>query len=116
MRVKTSVPKLRRKRRLLKRVKGFYGRRSKSQKLALESRIRAEAFATKHRRRKKRQFRNLFILRINAACRQEGISYSRFMNGLKKANVALDRKALSELAIRDAAGFRELVELAKRAS
>lgn len=114
MRVKTAVPKLRRKRRLLKRVKGFRGARSKLLKAAKESRIRAEAYATRHRRMRKRDMRSLWIVRINAACRARGMSYSRFIDGLKKANVDLDRKILSDLAIRDAAAFEELVELARK--
>ncbi len=116
MRVKNAVAKLRRKRRLLKRVKGFRGARSKLVRVAKESRIRSEAYATRHRRLKKRQMRSLWILRINAACRAQGVSYSRFMNGLKKAKVDLDRKVLSDLAVRDAAAFSHLVELAKKAS
>ena len=115
MRVKTAVPKLRRKRRLLRRVKGFRGARGKLLKAAKESRIRAEAFATRHRRMRKRDMRSLWIVRINAACRARGMSYSRFIDGLKKANVDLDRKVLSDLAIRDAAAFEELVELARKA-
>ncbi len=116
MRVKNAVAKLRRKRRLLKRVKGFRGARSKLVRVAKESRIRSEAYATRHRRLKKRQMRSLWILRINAACRAQSVSYSRFMNGLKKAKVDLDRKVLSDLAVRDAAAFSHLVELAKKAS
>ena len=115
MRVKNSVPRLRRKRRLLKRVKGFRGARSKFLKTAKESRLRSEAFATRHRRLRKRQIRSLWIVRINAACRSRGISYSQFINGLKRANVELDRKILSDLAIRDASGFDSLVETAKKA-
>ena len=116
MRVKSSVSKLRRKRRLLKRVKGFRGSRSKLLKVAKESRIRAEAFATRHRRLRKRQMRRLWVLRINAACRARGLSYSAFINGLKKAEVELDRKVLSDLAVRDTAGFSTLIELARKAS
>jgi len=115
MRVKNAVPRLRRKRRLLKRVKGFRGARSKLLKTAKESRIRSEVYATQHRRLRKRQMRALWIVRINAACRSRGLSYSQFMNGLKKANVELDRKILSDIAIRDAAGFDQLVETAKQA-
>ena len=116
MRVKNAVPKLRRKRRLLRRVKGFRGGRSKLLKVAKESRIRAEAFATRHRRMRKRDMRSLWIIRINAACRQQGMSYSQFIGGLKKAQVELNRKSLSEIAIRDAAAFGQLVELARKAS
>lgn len=115
MRVKNSVPKLRRKRRLLKRVKGFRGARSKLLKVAKESRIRSEAFATKHRRARKRDMRSLWITRINAACRQRGLSYSQFIYGLKKSSVELDRKILSDIAVRDTGTFDQLVELAKKA-
>ena len=100
----------------MKRVKGFRGGRSKLYRVAKESRIRAEAFATRHRRQRKRDMRSLWIVRINAACRAQGLSYSQFMNGLKKSQVELDRKNLSELAIRDAEGFNKLVELARKAS
>ncbi len=116
MRVKNSVPKLRSKRRLMRKVKGARGGRSKLLKTAKETLIRAEAFATRHRRTKKRTMRSLWIVRINAACRNRGITYGRFIDGLKKSNVDLDRKALSELAIRDTAAFDQLVELAKKAS
>jgi large subunit ribosomal protein L20 len=115
MRVSSSVPKLRRKRRLMRRVKGFYGNRGNLLKLAKQSRIRSEVFATAHRRAKKRDLRRLWILRLNAALRPRGISYSRFIHGLKLSKVELDRKMLSELAIRDAAAFDRLVELAKKA-
>ena len=114
-RVTSAVPRLRRKRRLLKRVKGFRGARSKLLKVAKESRIRSEAFATRHRRLRKRQLRSLWIVRINAACRSRGISYSRFIDGLQKANVELDRKILSDLAVRDATVFDQLVDIAKKA-
>lgn len=115
MRVKNSVPKLRRKRRLMRRVKGFRGGRSKLLKIAKESRIRSEAFATRDRRVKKRTMRRLWIVRINAACRNRGISYSTFIDGLRKSKVDLDRKILSDLAIRDETAFDQLVELAKKA-
>ncbi|MBI4587017.1 MAG: 50S ribosomal protein L20 [Planctomycetes bacterium] len=115
MRVKSSVPKLRRKRRLLRKVKGYRAARGKLTRMAKQSQTRSEVYATKHRRRKKREIRRLWILRINAACRNRGISYSRFMNGLKKARIELDRKSLSELAIRDIQGFDQLVEAAKQA-
>ena len=116
MRVKSAVPRLRRRKRLLKRVKGFRGARGKLLRTARDSRIRSEAFATRHRRLRKRQMRGLWILRINAACRARGIAYGRFINGLKKASVELDRKILSDLAVRDAGSFDRLVELARKAS
>src|SRR6058998_1899441 len=115
MRVKSSVPKLRRKRRMLRKVKGYRASRGKLLRMAEQSQTRSEVYATKHRRRKKRELRRLWILRINAACRARGLSYSQFINGLKKAQVALDRKSLSELAIRDAQGFDRLIEMVKKA-
>ena len=78
--------------------------------------VDAEVFATKHRRLRKREMRRLWILRINAACRAKGLSYSQFMHGLKRANVELDRKVLSDIAVRDAEGFERLVELVKKAA
>jgi len=114
-RVKSAVGRLRRKKRLFKRVKGFRGGRSKLLRTAAQSLIRSEAFATAHRRLKKRTMRSLWILRINVACRERGMSYSQFIYGLKKANIELDRKILSDLAIRDEKGFQQLVELAKKA-
>lgn len=103
----------RRRKKVLDRAKGFYlGRKNFRQ--AVETVRRAMSFAFRDRRAKKRQFRALWILRINAACHLEGMSYSRFMNGLCKANVELDRKILAELAVQDPAAFRELVGVAKK--
>jgi len=99
----------------MRRVKGFEGNRSKLLRMAKESRMRAEAFATKHRRRKKGGMRRLWIIRINAACRGRGLSYSQLMNGLKRVGVALDRKVISDMAIRDVPGFERLVSLVKAA-
>ncbi len=116
MRVKNGVARLRKKRRLMRRVKGFEGHRSKLLRMAKETLIRAEAFATKHRRRKKGVMRRLWTVRINAACRDRGLSYSQFICGLKKAGVLLDRKVLSDMAIRDVSGFEHLVSMVKAAS
>jgi large subunit ribosomal protein L20 len=115
-RTKNAVAKLRKKRRLLRRVKGFYGGRGKLLRTAKETLIRAEAFATKHRRKKKGDWRRLWILRINAACKLRGVNYSQFMAGLKKANVELNRKMLSDIAVRDSSGFDQLVAAAKSAA
>ena len=115
-RVKNGVARLRKKRRLMRRVKGFEGNRSKLLRMAKETRLRAEVFATKHRRDKKGGMRRMWIIRINAACRSRGLSYSQLMSGLKRAGVALDRKVISDMAIRDAAGFDHLVALIQRAS
>jgi len=112
-RVKNAVSKLRKKRRLGRRVKGFRGGRSKQLRVAKETLIRGEAFATAHRRKKKGDWRRLWILRISAACKARGINYSRFMTGLKKANVALNRKFISDIAVRDSSGFDALVATAK---
>jgi large subunit ribosomal protein L20 len=112
-RVKNGVAKLRKKRRLMRRVKGFEGNRSKLLRQAKETLLRAQVFATKHRRRKRGTIRRLWIVRINAACRSRGLSYSQFILGLKKAGVALDRKVMSDMAIRDVSGFERLVAMAR---
>ncbi len=109
-RVRNGVAKLRKKRRLLKRAKGFRGGRSNLLRTVKETLIRADAFATKHRKKKKGDFRSLWIVRINAACRARGISYSQFMAALKKAEIQLNRKVLADLAVRDPQVFDRLVE------
>lgn len=111
-RAKSGVARHKAKNRLLRRVKGFRGGRGKLLRTAKEARIRAEAYATKHRRKKKNDWRRLWIVRINAACRARGMRYSEFIAGLRKANVELDRKALADIAVRDAAAFDELVKAA----
>ena len=111
----TNTPATRRRRKKwLTRAKGFFSGRRKLYRTARETVQRALAFATAHRRLKKRQFRSLWNLRINAACRMNGISYSRFIGGLKRAQVGLDRKSLADLAVRDGEAFKKLVELAKK--
>jgi len=112
----TNAPASReRRRRRLKLAKGFYGARSKLFRTATEAVDRAMRLATEHRKLKKRNFRQLWIGRVNAAARQEGISYSKLIAGLTKAGVALNRKMLSEIAIRDPEGFKSIVEIAKNA-
>lgn len=112
----TNAPaRLRRRKRILKAAKGYYGARSKRLRTASDAVDRALASAFKDRKRKKREFRRLWITRINAACRMRDISYSRFMNGLKKASVEVNRKMLSEIAICDAEAFDELVQAALEA-
>ena len=112
----TNAPASReRRRRRLELAKGFYGARSKLFKTATEAVDRAMRLSTEHRKLKKRDFRKLWIARINAASRIEGISYSRLIAGLTKAGVALNRKMLSEIAIRDPEGFKQIVEIAKKA-
>jgi large subunit ribosomal protein L20 len=112
----TNAPASReRRRRILEEVKGFRGPRSKNIRQAMEARDRARRLATIHRKLKKRDFRQLWIARINAAVRAEGMCYSKFMAGLVNAGVILNRKMLSEIAINDPAGFKALVDLAKKA-
>ena len=101
--------------RVLKLAKGYRGARSKQYRIAKQTVMRALSTAYEGRKQRKRQFRQLWIARINAACRMNEISYSKFMFGLKKADVILNRKVLSELAINDAEGFAKLVETAKKA-
>lgn len=113
----TRIPATRRrKKKFLKRAKGFFGGRRKLYRSARETVTRALAFATRDRKKKKRSFRSLWVIRINAACRQNAISYSKFISGLKRAKITLNRKSLSELAIRDGEAFKKLVELAKKKS
>jgi large subunit ribosomal protein L20 len=114
-RARNGVAKLRKKRRLLRRAKGFWGGRHKLLRTVKDTIIRAEVFATKHRRKKKGDWRRLWITRITAACRARGINYSRFMAGLKRANIELNRKMLADLAVRDARAFDELVSAARSA-
>ncbi len=112
----TNAPaRLRRRKRILKAAKGFYGARSKRLRTAADAVDRAMASAFKDRKRKKRDFRRLWITRISAACRMRDINYSRFMNGLKKASVDINRKMLSEIAISDATAFDALVQTALQA-
>jgi large subunit ribosomal protein L20 len=111
--IKHSVATKRRKKRVLRQAKGFWGDRSKQFQQARRGLMHALVYAHRDRRVKKRTFRRLWIVRINAACRQAGMSYSRFMNGLKKAKVAIDRKILADLAVKDSAAFKKLVEIAK---
>ena len=112
----TNAPASRQRRRCrLELAKGFYGARSKLFRTATEAVDRAMRLATEHRKLKKRDFRQLWIARISAAARAEGISYSKLMAGLIKAGVALNRKMLSEIAIQDPAGFKAIVEIAKNA-
>ena len=103
------------KNRLFKKTKGFTGGRGTLLRSAKETLVRAEAYAFRDRRVKKREFRKLWIIRINAACRERGLRYSEFIHGLVKANIVLDRKSLSEMAIHDPAGFDSVVEKVKSA-
>ena len=104
-----------RRKKVLKLAKGYWGAKSKHFKMAKEAVMKSGNYAYIGRRQKKRDFRRLWITRISAACKMNGINYSSFMNGLKKAGIELNRKMLSEIAISDAAGFTALVEKAKTA-
>jgi len=114
-RVKRGIRTRARHHKVLKAAKGYWGHKSKLFKVANQQVLKSGNYAYRDRRNKKRNFRRLWIIRINAACRLNGISYSRFMNGLKKAGVELDRKVLSDIAITDGNGFAALVEQAKAA-
>ena len=114
-RVKRGMGVKKRHKKILKLAKGYRGSRSKQFKVANQSVMKALSYAYAGRKMKKRDFRRLWITRISAACKQNGMNYSTFMNGLKKANIVLNRKMLSELAINDAAAFSALVEKAKAA-
>lgn len=116
MRVKKSVASRKRRKRILKQAKGYWGRRKNNIRRAKETLLRALAYAYRDRRQKKRDFRRLWIVRINAAVRPFDLSYSKFIAALKKAEIDLDRKSLSELAIRDPQGFKAVVETAKAAA
>ena len=115
MRVTNASASRERRRRRLAKAKGFYGARSKLFRTATEAVDRAMRLSTIHRKLKKRDYRQLWIARVNAASRAEGISYSKFIAGLIKAGVTLNRKSLSEIAIHDPEGFKTLVEIAKNA-
>ncbi len=115
MRVKRGVTKRRRHKKVLKQTKGHWGARHRLYQVARESLIHALDYAYRDRRDRKGDFRSLWVIRINAAARQLGLSYSRFMDGLKKAGVALNRKVLADIAVRDPDRFRELVEIARSA-
>ncbi|GAA6732860.1 50S ribosomal protein L20 [Thermus oshimai] len=114
-RAKTGVVRRRKHKKILKLAKGYWGLRSKSFRKARETFFAAGNYAYRDRKRKKRDFRRLWIVRINAACRQHGLNYSTFIHGLKKAGVELDRKVLADLAVREPQTFAELVAKAKAA-
>ena len=104
-RARNPVQSRARRKKILKQAKGYYGARSRSYRVARQAVIKAGQYAYRDRRQRKRQFRALWITRINAAAREHGLSYSRFMNGLDKAGIAIDRKVLAELAVEDKAAF-----------
>jgi large subunit ribosomal protein L20 len=111
-RVKRGVTARARHKKILKLAKGYYGARSRVYRVAKQAVIKAGQYAYRDRKQKKRQFRALWIVRINAAARLCGISYSRMINGLTKANVAIDRKVLADLAVRDMDAFAEIAKVA----
>ena len=104
-RVKRGVQANRRHKKILKRAKGYYGARSRVYRVAVQAVTKAGQYAYRDRRNKKRTFRRLWIARINAGARLNGLSYSRFINGMKKANIAIDRRVLADIAMHDAATF-----------
>ncbi|MDP9347806.1 MAG: 50S ribosomal protein L20, partial [Gemmatimonadota bacterium] len=112
-RVKNNVARLRRKNQILKNAKGYFGRRKNLYKTAKEAVERAWRYAYRDRKNRKREFRRLWIVRINAAARLHDLSYSRFMNGLKLSGIEIDRKVLADLAVRDPNAFEQLASAAK---
>jgi len=115
MRVKTGIVRRRRHKKILKMAKGFYSGRRKHFRKAKEQIERSLVYAFRDRKQRKRDFRRLWIIRINAGCRLNGINYSKFINGLKKANIELDRKILADLAMNNPETFAKIVEEAKKA-
>ncbi len=115
MRVKTGVVRRRRHKKLLKQARGFFSGRRKHFRKAKEQLERSLVYAYRDRRNKKRDFRRLWITRINAACRLNGISYSKFIHGLNKAGIEMDRKILADMAMNDAAAFTKVADAAKAA-
>ena len=114
-RIKGAMMTRKRRKKTLKLAKGYFGSKSKHFKMAKQQVMKSGNYAYIGRKQKKRDFRRLWITRISAACRAEGINYSTFMNGLKRAGVELNRKMLSEMAIHDGESFKALVETAKKA-
>ena len=114
-RAKGGAKTRQRRKKILKQAKGYVGGRRKLYRTAAETVLRAGAFAYRHRKQKKRTQRALWIIRINAACRTNGTSYSRLMSSLKKSGILLDRKVLADMAVNDAAAFKQLVGLANSA-
>ncbi|KXS39202.1 MULTISPECIES: 50S ribosomal protein L20 [Modicisalibacter] len=114
-RVKRGVVARRRHKKIMKQAKGYYGARSRVFRVAKQAVIKAGQYAYRDRRQRKRQFRALWISRINAAARQNGLSYSRFIAGLKKSGIEIDRKVLADLAVHEKAAFAAIVEKAKAA-
>jgi large subunit ribosomal protein L20 len=115
MRTRKGSARRQAKRRLFQRAEGYVGGRRRLYRTAKETLVRAGVFAYRDRKTKRRNFRRLWIIRVNAAARMHGIRYSQFINGLLKANIELDRKTLAEMAVNDAAGFAVVIAAAKKA-
>ena len=115
MRIKRGVNAVKKRRKILKSAKGYFGAKSKLYRNAREQVMKSGQYSYIGRKQKKRDFRALWITRINAGCHANGISYSRFIAGLKKANIALNREVLADLAVREPEAFANLVETAKKA-
>ncbi len=114
VRVRSVLTAKRRKKRVLKQTKGQFGHRKSRYQQAKRSLTKGLAFQYRDRKKRGSEFRRLWTVRINAACREQGLTYSRFISGLKKANVVIDRKMIADLAINSAASFKKLVELSKK--
>ena len=114
-RVKGAMMTRKRRNKILKMAKGYWGAKSKHFKMANQAVMKSGVYAYKGRKMKKRDFRQLWITRINAACKMNGMNYSTFMNGLKKSGIVINRKVLAELAVNNKAAFAQLVETAKKA-
>ena len=112
MRIKRAVNAVKKRRKIFKLSRGYFGSKSRSYRIAREAVMKSQMYAFIGRRQKKRQFRQLWIARINAAARMNGLSYSRFMNGLKKAGINLNRKVLADIAVNDPATFAKLASTA----
>ena len=115
MRIKRAVNAVKKRRKIMKLSKGYFGSKSRSYRIAREAVMKSQMYAFVGRRLKKRDFRKLWIARINAAARMNGMSYSTFMHGLKVSGITLNRKVLADIAVSDAAGFTALVETARNA-
>ena len=115
MRIKRSVNALKKRRKIMRLAKGYFGSKSRSYRIAREAVMKSQMYAFIGRRRKKRDFRRLWIARINAAARLNGMSYSKFMHGLKASGIDLNRKVLADIAVTDRATFAKLAEKAKAA-
>lgn len=112
VRIKSTIPRRKGRKRVFRQTKGQFGNKKNQIRQAIRSLMKGMAYAYRDRKVKKREYRSLWIVRVNAACREEGIAYSRFMNGLKNAKIEINRKMLAELAVSDPQGFRRLVEIA----